>query len=201
MHTMIVATQNKGKLREFKEIFPDLTILSMAEAGVTPEIVEDGTTFEENALIKARAVYEALGEKVKGCIVIADDSGIEIDYLDKAPGVYSARYLGEDTPYSYKNQVIMDKLSAAKEEERTARYVAAIAVVLEDGSEKVLRDTVEGAIAHAAAGEGGFGYDPIFYVPSYHKTMAELTPDEKNAISHRGKALRAMKEWMDAGKR
>ena len=152
-------------------------------------------------MIKAKAVFEALGNNVKGCIVIADDSGIEIDYLDKAPGVYSARYLGEDTPYSYKNQVIMDKLTEAKPEERTARYVAAIAVVLEDGSESVLRDSVEGTIAYQAAGEGGFGYDPIFYVPEYHKTMAELTPDEKNAISHRGKALRAMKKWLDAGER
>ena len=197
MNTMIVATQNQGKLREFKEIFPELEIMSMAEAGVNPEIIEDGKTFEENALIKARAVFVALGSDVKGRIVIADDSGIEIDYLDKAPGVYSARYLGEDTPYSYKNQVIMDKLLQAKPEERTARYVAAIAVVLEDGSERVLRDTVEGAIAYQAAGEGGFGYDPIFYLPEYGCTTAQLSPEKKNELSHRGNALRAMRLIME----
>ena len=136
----------------------------------------------------------------EGYAVIADDSGIEIDYLGKMPGVYSARYLGEDTPYSYKNQVILDKLKDAKGQERTARYVAAIAVVLADGTEFVLRDTVEGEIAYSPAGEGGFGYDPIFYVPSYGKNMAELTPDEKNAISHRGKALRRMRQCLIDGK-
>lgn len=200
MHTIIIATQNQGKLREVREIFPELTILSMAEAGVNPDIVEDGTTFEENALIKARAVHAALGEKVQGSLVIADDSGIEIDYMNKEPGVYSARYLGENTPYTYKNQVILERLQPAKGEERSARYVCAIAAVLEDHTEMVFRDTVEGAIALEPAGDGGFGYDPIFYVPSYEKTMAELTPDQKNAISHRGKALRAMRQWLQTGK-
>ncbi len=200
MEVMILATKNEGKLREVKEIFPELTILSMQDAGLDPEIIEDGTTFEENALIKARAVHAALGENPHGYAVIADDSGIEIDYLDKAPGVYSARYLGEDTSYEYKNQVILDLLKDAQPGQRTARYVAAIAVVLPDGTEKVLRDTVEGEIAYSPAGEGGFGYDPIFYVPMYGKNMAELTPDEKNAISHRGKALRRMRECLISGK-
>ena len=200
METMILATKNPGKTREVKEIFPELTILTMGDAGLDPEIIANGTTFDENALIKARTVHQALGENPEGYAVIADDSGIEIDYLGKMPGVYSARYLGEDTPYSYKNQVILDKLKDAKGQERTARYVAAIAVVLADGTEFVLRDTVEGEIAYSPAGEGGFGYDPIFYVPSYGKNMAELTPDEKNAISHRGKALRRMRQCLIDGK-
>ena len=200
MKTWILATKNPGKIREVKEIFPEVHIMTMKEAGLDPEIIEDGTTFEANALIKARAVHKALGSNPEGCDVIADDSGIEIDYLDKAPGVYSARYLGEDTPYSYKNQVILDKLKDAVGSERTARYVAAIAVVLADGTEMVLRDTVEGEIALKPAGEGGFGYDPIFYVPEFGKNMAELTPDEKNSISHRGKALRRMRECLISGK-
>ena len=200
MNTMILATKNAGKLREVREIFPELTILSMAEVGLDPEIIEDGTTFAENALIKARAVHDALGENPQGFAVIADDSGIEIDYMDKAPGVYSSRYLGEDTSYDYKNQVILDNLKNAKPEERTARYVAAIAVVLADGQELVTEDTVEGEIAYQPAGDGGFGYDPIFYVPMYSRNMAELTPDEKNAISHRGKALRRMRACLEAGK-
>ena len=200
MNTLILATKNPGKIREVKEIFPELTILTMTEAGVDPEIIEDGTTFEENALIKARAVHNALQGRLEEYAVIADDSGIEIDYLDKAPGVYSSRYLGEDTPYTYKNQVILDLLKDAERAQRTARYVAAIAVVLPDGTEKVLRDTVEGEIAYQPAGEGGFGYDPIFYVPMYGKNMAELTPDQKNAISHRGKALRRMRECLINGK-
>ena len=200
MNTMILATKNAGKLREVREIFPELTILSMAEIGLDPEIIEDGTTFAENALIKARAVHEALGENPQGFAVIADDSGIEIDYMGKAPGVYSSRYLGEDTSYDYKNQVILDNLKDAKPEERTARYVAAIAVVLADGQELVTEDTVEGEIAYEPAGDGGFGYDPIFYVPMYGRNMAELTPDEKNAISHRGKALRRMRACLEAGK-
>lgn len=200
MKAMILATKNEGKLREVKEIFPEVQVLSMADAGLDPEIIEDGETFEANALIKARTVHQALPESFRDYAVIADDSGIEIDYLDKAPGVYSARYLGEDTPYTYKNQVILERLKDAGEGQRTARYVAAIAVVLADGTELVLRDTVEGEIAHSPAGEGGFGYDPIFYVPMYGKNMAELTPDQKNAISHRGKALRRMRECLIAGK-
>lgn len=200
MKTMILATKNPGKLREVREIFPELTILSMAEIGLDPEIIEDGTTFAENALIKARVVHRALGENPEGYAVIADDSGIEIDFMNKAPGVYSARYLGEDTPYTYKNQVILDNLKEAGPGQRTARYVAAIAVVLADGQELVTEEACEGEIAYSPAGEGGFGYDPIFYVPMYGKNMAELTPDEKNRISHRGKALRRMRACLEAGK-
>ena len=200
METMILATKNPGKAREVKEIFPELNILTMGDLNLDPEIIENGKTFEENALIKARAVHQALGENAHEYAVIADDSGIEIDYMGKMPGVYSARYLGENTSYVYKNHVILTRLKDARGQERTARYVAAIAVVLPDGTEHVLRDTVEGEIAYEEKGSGGFGYDPIFYVPMYGKNMAELTPDEKNAISHRGKALRRMREWLINGK-
>lgn len=191
MEKLIFATGNANKMIEIREILgtEDFEIASMKEAGVKADIVEDGTTFEENALIKARAVRD-----LTGCIAMADDSGLEVDYLDKAPGIYSARFLGEDTSYDIKNAYIIDKVKDAKPEERTARFVCAIAVAFPDGSEKVVRGTIEGEVAHAPAGENGFGYDPIFYVPKFGKTTAELSPEEKNAISHRGQALRMMRE-------
>ncbi len=200
MKSIILATKNEGKLREARTIFPERRILSMAEAGADPDIVEDGTSFEENARIKAKAVYEALKDRRGDVLVLADDSGIEIDYLGKAPGVHSARYLGEDTPYSHKNQVILERLANAVGEQRSARYICAIAAILDDGIEHTVLGAVEGRIAYRPAGSGGFGYDPIFYVPAYGKTMAELTPEEKNAISHRGKALREMRRWLEDGK-
>ena len=164
-------------------------ILSMKEAGIDIPIEEDGLTFEENAVIKARAVHSC----VLDAIVLADDSGLEVDYLDRQPGVYSARYMGEDTPYEVKNAAIIRKLAGAAERERTARFVSAIAAALPDGSILTTEGVIEGVIAHEPAGDGGFGYDPIFYVPEFHATTAELTPEQKNAVSHRGKALRAMK--------
>ncbi len=188
-HKIIAATGNAGKMREFSMILADLglEVISMKDAGVSAEIVEDGTTFAENAEIKARAVWEQTGD-----IVLADDSGLVVDYLGGEPGIYSARYLGEDTSYEIKNQVILDRLAGASEEERTARFVCAIAAVLPDGRVLHTEGTVEGVIAHAPAGNGGFGYDPIFYLPEYGMTSAELPPEKKNAVSHRGKALRAM---------
>lgn len=188
---IVFATGNEGKMREVRLILQDLgfPVLSMKEAGVSLDIEENGTTFAENAMIKARAVWEKTGG-----IVLADDSGLVVDYLGGEPGVYSARYLGEDTSYEIKNQAIIDRLADAKEEERTARFVSAIAAVLPDGSELVTEGTVEGLIAHEPAGNGGFGYDPIFYLPERGMTTAQLSPEEKNQISHRGKALEAMKE-------
>lgn len=191
---LIFATTNQGKIREVRQILSGLgyEILTTKEAGIKVEIEENGTSFLENAFIKAQTIHD-----LTGALVLADDSGLEIDYLDKAPGIYSSRYLGEDTPYEVKNRIVLEKLEHAKEEERTARYVCAIAAVLADGTKKSAVATVEGLIAKEPAGEGGFGYDPIFYVPSYNKTMAELTPEEKNAISHRGKALREIKKVLD----
>ena len=178
-------------MREIRDILSDLgmEILSMKEAGIDKEINEDGKTFEENALIKARAVAEDTD-----AVVLADDSGLEIDYLNKEPGIYSARYLGEDTSYEIKNQALLDRLSGVKKEDRTARFVCAIAAVLPDKREFVVRETIEGYIGEKPAGTNGFGYDPIFYVDEYGCSTAELSEEKKNEVSHRGKALRAMRE-------
>lgn len=188
---IVFATGNAGKLREIRLILADLDreIVTMKDAGFDGEIAENGTTFKENAEIKARAVWQATGG-----IVLADDSGLEIDYLNGEPGVYSARYLGEDTPYSEKNQILIDRLKDAKEEERSARFMCNIAAVLPDGRVLHTEAAMEGRIAYEQAGNGGFGYDPILYLPEYGKTSAELTMEEKNKISHRGKALELMKE-------
>ena len=188
---IIFATGNEGKMKEIRMILADLgaEILSMKEAGMDLDIEEDGLTFEENAIIKARAVHA----HAKDAVVLADDSGLEIDYLDRQPGVYSSRYMGEDTPYDVKNAAIIRKLAGAVEEERTARFVCVIAAALPDGRILTSQGVFLGRIAHNPAGEEGFGYDPIFYVPDFHATTAELTPEQKNAVSHRGKALRAMK--------
>lgn len=191
MTQLIFATGNAGKMREIRQIMADmpLDIKSMKEAGVTADIVEDGKTFEENALIKARAIHA-----LTGGIVLADDSGLEVDYMDKMPGIYSSRFMGEDTSYDIKNRAIIDALEKAEGEERSARFVCAIAAVLPDGSERVVRATMEGRIGYEIAGQNGFGYDPIFFLPQYGKTSAEISPEEKNEISHRGKALRLMRE-------
>ena len=191
MKRIIFATGNAGKMKEIREILSDLPyeVVSMKEAGVTADIVEDGTTFEENAMIKAKTIAELTGE-----IAMADDSGLEVDYLDKAPGIYSARFLGEDTSYEIKNKYLIDQLEGVEGAERSARFVCAIACVWPDGKSKVCRATIEGELAKAPAGENGFGYDPIFYVPQFGKTTAELSMAEKNEISHRAKALREMKK-------
>ena len=188
---LIFATGNEGKMKEIREILGDLDyeILSMKEAGVDVDIVEDGTTFEENAIIKAKTVMEATGS-----IVLADDSGLEIDYLNKEPGVYSARYMGENTSYRIKNQIILDRLYGVPDIVRSARFVCVIAAAFPDGTIETRRATIEGRIAQEPAGENGFGYDPIFYLPDRGKTTAQLSAEEKNEISHRGKALRQIKE-------
>ena len=193
MEKLIFATGNMNKLREIKQILAglDYEILSMKEAGVDIDIVEDGKTFEENALIKARAVCKASGH-----LALADDSGLEVDALGKEPGIYSARYMGEDTSYDIKNQNIIDRLAGVDDEYRTARFVCAMAAVFPNGTEKTFVRTMEGRIGYEIAGENGFGYDPIFYLPEYGKTSAEISPEEKNAISHRGKALRALAEYL-----
>lgn len=188
---IIFATGNQDKMREIREIYGDLgyEILSMKEAGIDVDIVEDGETFEENALIKAKAIAACCD-----AIVFADDSGLEIDYLNKEPGVYSARYMGEDTSYDIKNANLIERLDGVAKEDRTARFVCAIAAVFPDGSHKVVRGTIEGYIGWEPAGTNGFGYDPIFYVDEYGCSTAQLSPEKKNKISHRGNALRMMKE-------
>lgn len=191
---IIFATGNQGKMREIRQILEgmDVEILSMKEAGITVDIVEDGTTFEENAIIKAKAVAAATDH-----IVLADDSGLEIDHLNKEPGIYSARYLGEDTSYDIKNADLIKRLEGVEDEKRTARFVCAIAAAMPDGEVFTTHGIIEGRIGYEPKGENGFGFDPIFYLPEYGCTSAELTEEEKNAISHRGRALKAMREELE----
>ncbi len=188
---IIFATGNQDKVREMQMIMSDtdFEILSLKEAGISLDVEENGSTYEENAMIKARAVSQMVD-----CIVLADDSGLEVDALNKEPGVYSARFMGEKTSYRVKNGEILKRLENVPMEERTGRFVCAIAVVLPDGKELTTRATIEGYIGYEERGEHGFGYDPIFYVPEYNRSTAELTEEEKNKISHRGKALQLMKE-------
>ena len=193
METIIFATKNKGKIREINEILGDMdvNVISMEDAGITIDVVEDGKTFQENAEKKAVQVMEICGK-----ITLSDDSGLEIDYMDKAPGIYSARFMGENATYPERFEKIFAELKDVPEEKRTARFVSCIVAAFPDGRRLVSYDTVEGIIGWEVKGENGFGYDPIFYVPEYKKYMAEMTMDEKNAISHRGKALRKMKEML-----
>lgn len=193
---IIFATGNKGKMREIKEILAGIgyEIVSMKDAGISTDIIEDGKTFEDNALIKARAVAKLA---VAQDIVMADDSGLCIDFLNGEPGVYSARFMGEDTPYDIKNSELLRRLDGVPKEKRTARFVCAIAAVFPDGKQIVTRGTIEGYIGDKPAGENGFGYDPIFYVDEYGCSTAEMSEEQKNEISHRGKALRAMRERLN----
>lgn len=196
MKKLIFATGNENKMKEIRMILGDLDyeILSMKEAGIDADIVEDGKTFEENAIIKATAI-----SKLSGCLVLADDSGLEVDYMDKMPGIYSARWMGEDTSYRIKNKAIIDKLEGVPDEKRTARFVCAIAAAFPDGRVVTKRGTIEGIIGYEERGENGFGYDPIFFLPEYGKTTAELSPEEKNQISHRGRALELIKCELQTG--
>ena len=196
---IIFATGNEGKMKEVRMILADLQIpvLSMKEAGISIDIEENGTTFEENAVIKAKTIAEYITKSMKNdenTIVLADDSGLEIDYLNKEPGIYSARYMGEDTSYTIKNANLIQRLEGVPDEKRTARFVCAIAGVMTDGTNLITRGTVEGIIGYEEKGENGFGYDPIFYLPEFQCYSAELSPEQKNKISHRGKALEQMKE-------
>ena len=191
MKKIIFATGNQDKMREIREILADMDVevVSMKEAGIHADIVEDGSTFEENAVIKAKTICELTGE-----ITLADDSGLEIDYLNKEPGIYSARYLGEDTPYSIKNAEILKRCEGVPDEKRGARFVCVIACAYPDGTVDTAKGVIEGRLAHEPAGENGFGYDPIFYLPERGCTTGELEPEEKNKISHRGLAIAKMVE-------
>lgn len=190
MKKIIFATNNEGKMKEVRMILQDIgyTIISLKEAGIETEIVEDGKTFEENAIIKANTIMELTGE-----IVLADDSGLEVDFMNKAPGIYSARFLGEDTSYDKKNEYIIKQLKDVEQIDRSARFVCAIACAFPDGEVITKTATIEGYIGYEPRGENGFGYDPIFCVPEFNCTTAQLTMEQKNQISHRSKALEAMK--------
>lgn len=191
MKKIIFATSNEGKMKEIRMILNDIPyeILSLKDAGIKVDIEENGTTFEENAILKAKTIMELTNE-----IVLADDSGLEVDAMGGQPGIYSARFLGEDTSYEVKNNYILNELKNVPDEKRTARFVCAIACAFPDGRCKTVRGTIEGKIGYKIAGTNGFGYDPIFFVPEYNCTTAELTPEQKNLISHRAKALNAMKK-------
>ena len=196
MKKIIFATGNADKMKEIRKILADLDaeVVSMKEAGIQADIVEDGKTFEENAVIKATAISKLTSN---GEIVLADDSGLEIDYLNKEPGIYSARYMGEDTSYDIKNQALLDRLDGVPDEKRTARFVCAIAAAMPDGSCEVVRGTMEGIIGHKIAGENGVGYDPIFFLPEYGCTSAELSPEKKNELSHRGEGLKKIRKILE----
>ena len=189
---IIFATGNANKMREIREILGEdnYDIKSMKDAGIDCDIVEDGSTFEENSLIKARAI----SEYAKDAIILADDSGLEIDALNKEPGIYSARYMGEDTSYDIKNANLIERLDGVKKEDRGARFVCAVSAVFPDGKEACVRGTIEGYIGYEPMGANGFGYDPIFYLWDKDVSTASISSEEKNAISHRGKALRMIKE-------
>ncbi len=190
---IIFATSNEGKMKEIRMILADLgkEILSLKEAGIQVDIDENGDTFEENAIIKVKAI-----RPYTDGIILADDSGLEVDYMNKNPGVHSARYMGENTSYEIKNQAIIDQLNGVEGTDRSARFVCVIAASLPDGTILTSRGTIEGQIAKHPAGTGGFGYDPIVYVPEFGCTTAQMTPEQKNEVSHRGKALRDMKEQL-----
>lgn len=194
MERIVFATKNPKKIIEINEIMKDtgFKIISMQEAGINIDVEETGKTFEENAILKAESIM-----KLSGCITLADDSGLEVDYLDKAPGVYSARYMGENTSYDIKNNHIIELLDGVSEEKRTARFVSVIAAAFPNKETITVRATIEGFIAYKQAGQNGFGYDPIFYVPEYKITTAQMTMEQKNEISHRGKALRLMKNKLN----
>lgn len=192
MKEIVVASTNKGKIREFKEMLEPMgyTVKSLADFPDMPEIEENGTTFEENAVIKAQSVTDRYGIEA-----ISDDSGLSIDAFGGEPGIHSARYLGHDTSYDYKNRVILERME--KESNRNCHYTCAIAVTRPNEEPVVFCDIVECEIAKEPKGENGFGYDPIVYYAPLQKNMAEMTKDEKNAISHRGKAIRRFEAWMD----
>lgn len=190
-NTIVVASTNQGKIHEFKEMLEPkgYVVKCLTDFPDMPEIEETGTSFEENAVIKAQAVTDRYQ-----IMAIADDSGLEIDALDKKPGVYSARWLGHNTPYDIKNKKVLELLKEKKN--RNCRYVCAIAITRVGEEPVVFCDTCECVIAPEPKGSNGFGYDPIVYYEPYHKTMAEMSKEEKNGISHRGKAVRKLEVWL-----
>lgn len=192
MKTIWIATSNPHKVEEFQTMLgSQVQVKSMKDLDQEVHIVENGKTFEENALIKARALYDRIHQPV-----LSDDSGLEVDALNKQPGVHSARWMGENTSYTIKNQAIIDALKG--KEDRSARFVCVIAFIDEQGKEYTYRGTIEGQINDEIVGTNGFGYDPIFYYPPFHTTTANVSEELKNSVSHRGNALKAfMADWKD----
>lgn len=192
---IIFATSNKDKVREITEMTTgkDVKVLTIKDIGFNDDVEETGTTFEENAHIKAKAVYDYVRSsgKYEDYAVLADDSGLEIDYYDGAPGVYSHRWLGERT-YPEAMTDVMNDMKDVPDEKRTARFVCAMSAILSDGREKASKGICAGRVAYKMAGENGFGYDPFFYMEEYGCTTAQMTPEQKNSVSHRGQALRAI---------
>ena len=186
---VLFATTNEGKLREIRQILEGtgITVRSLKDAGIDVDVEENGTTFLENAIIKAKAYRPYTDE-----VILADDSGLVIDCLGGEPGIYSARYMGRDTSYAEKNLNLIERVGDREGSERSARFTCAIAASFPDGRILTANEHMEGQIAYKPAGCGGFGYDPIFFLPEYGCTSAELTAEQKNSISHRGKALRKM---------
>jgi len=189
----IVATKNKNKLSEIKDILKDFPfdVVSMEEVGIGDEIEENADTFEGNALLKAKAIHSKTGG-----YVMADDSGLCIDALGGAPGIYSARFAGENTDYQTKINKIWEMMKQSGSNSKDARFVCAIAVIDPDGKEYILRGECEGVICDKIQGNNGFGYDPVFLIPHLGKTTAQLSPEDKNKISHRGRALAKMVEML-----
>jgi XTP/dITP diphosphohydrolase len=196
MRDLLLATTNQHKLEEYRAIFSDLPyrLLSLRDISLKMDVEETGTTFAENAELKAVAYAKA-----SGLLALADDSGLEIDALGGAPGVYSARFAGSEASYETRFRLILERLRGLPEEKRTARFRCVIAVAEPSGYYQTVEGIIEGRIAHAPRGESGFGYDPIFLVPDLGKTTAELTPELKNRISHRGRAAQLaaalLKSW------
>ncbi|KOA72598.1 nucleoside-triphosphate diphosphatase [Clostridium botulinum] len=195
MKKIIVASNNQHKIEEIKEILKefDLNILSLKEAGINVDVEENGTTFAENAHIKAAEIFKL----VKDAMVLADDSGLMVDILNGEPGVYSARYSGEHGNNRKNNEKLLSKLKGVKFIERKAKFVCAMELIVDENTIIDVQGEVEGYILEEARGGSGFGYDPLFYVPQFNKSMAEITAEEKNSISHRGKALKNLKKSID----
>ncbi|MBX9139326.1 MULTISPECIES: XTP/dITP diphosphatase [unclassified Clostridium] len=197
MKKIILASNNLKKIKEIKEILKGLPyeVYSLKDMNIDIEVEEDGLTFEENAKKKAKEIHEyLLNKKNSDFIVLSDDSGLEVDCLNGAPGIYSARYAGEHGNDYNNNVKLLEDMKAFKGDDRSARFVCVIAVVFEDGNVKTVRGEVEGRIIEELKTEGGFGYDPLFFYNGFNKTFGEATPEEKNEISHRGNALKKLKE-------
>lgn len=192
MKKLLVASNNEHKINEIKEILKDfpLKIISLKEAGIDVDVEENGNTFMENAHIKASEIYKLADE----CMVIADDSGLTVDILNGEPGVYSARYSGEHGNSKKNNEKLLQNLKEIKFEDRKAKFVCAIELIINEETVINVQGEIQGYIVEVERGKDGFGYDPLFYIPEFEKTFAEMSSDEKNSISHRGRALKKIQE-------
>lgn len=198
MKKLLVASNNQHKIKEIKEILKDrpVEVVSLKESGIDIDVEETGTSFMENAYIKAKAIYDLLDNK-EGYLVMSDDSGLEVDALDGAPGIYSARFAGDHGNSKKNNEKLLASLEGVEFEKRTARFVCAIALIYGQGQVLKFVGEVEGYITDKEYGKDGFGYDPVFFTKEFNKTFAEISPEEKNSISHRGRALEQLKNGLE----